>query len=195
MEPIKWTNVWNKTTAFFFEHFPDCLIAHLGMFVCLGVGDTAIFKPCIELGVGLELRARYKEPSPDHTNLVLDLAFLPARRWRAGDRINKIMSAHLLETSIVGSVFADEDRIDGGLHIVIDTPRTGTAKESERLVMRIEDHLLDLPWISPHKWHPAVAQANMCGLHGRRDTVDQNNLMAPIELIGLARIKAQRNIS
>jgi len=57
--------------------------------------------------------------------------------------------------------------------------------------MRIEDHFLGLTWISPDIWHPAVAQAHMCNLHGRRDTVDQNNFMAPIKLIGFARVKAE----
>ena len=67
----------------------------------------------------------------------------------------------MVESVRIGSVFADEDRIDGGLHIVIDTPRTGTAKESERLVMRIKDHLLRLAWIGPDKWHSTMAQPHM----------------------------------
>ena len=37
-------------------------------------------------------------------HLVLDLTLLPARCRRAGDRINQVMPAHLLETAIVGAV-------------------------------------------------------------------------------------------
>ena len=104
------------------------------------------------------------------------------------------MAAHLLETSIVGTILAHEDRVHRRLHIVIDAPCTGPAKESERPVMRIEDHLLGLTWISPDIWHPAVAQAHMCDLDRCGDPIDQHDLMAPIELIGLARIEAQRNV-
>jgi hypothetical protein len=39
-----------------------------------------------------------------------------------------------------------------------------------------------------------VTQADMGDLHDRGHAIDQNNLMAPIKLKGLARIEAQRNI-
>ena len=78
VESIKGADIWDQAGALFLEHLPDGLVAHLRVFVCLGIGDAAVFKPCIELGVRFELRAGHKEPSPDHTNLVLDLALLPA---------------------------------------------------------------------------------------------------------------------
>ena len=48
--------------------------------------------------------------------------------------------------------------------------------------------------IGPHEQHPAVAQPDMRDLHGHRRAVDQHDLVAPVELVGLARRKAQRHI-
>ena len=93
----------------------DGLVAHLGMFVRFGVGDAAILEPRVQLSIGFELWPRHKEPSPDHAHLVLNLPLLPARGRGAGNRIDQIVAAHLLEATIVGAVLADEDRIDGGL--------------------------------------------------------------------------------
>ncbi len=104
------------------------------------------------------------------------------------------MPAHLLEPPIVGVVAADEDRVHRGLHVIVDAPRAGPAEEGEGLVMGVEDHLLRLARIGPDEQHPAVAQADMRHLHGGRRAVDHHDLMAPVELVGLARIEAQRDI-
>lgn len=85
------------------------------------------------------------------------------------------MAAHLLETPIIAAVTANKDRVHRSLHIVVNPTDAGTAEESERLVMGIEDHLLCLSRIGTHKQHPAVAQSNMGHLHGRRHTVNQHN--------------------
>jgi hypothetical protein len=47
------------------------------------------------------------EALADEPDLVLDLSLLPARRRRAGDRIDEIVAAHLQETAIVATLFAD----------------------------------------------------------------------------------------
>jgi hypothetical protein len=60
--------------------------------------------------------------------------------------------------------------------------------------VRVEHHLLGLARISPHEQHPAVAQPDMRDLHGHRRAVDQHDLVRPVELVGLARRKAQRHI-
>ncbi len=67
------------------------------------------------------------------------------------------MPAHLLESAVVGAIFADKDRVHRGLHIIVDAPRTGAAEEGEGLVMRIEHHLLRLARIGPDERHPAMA--------------------------------------
>ena len=104
------------------------------------------------------------------------------------------MPAHLLEPAIVGSVLANEDHINGGLHVVINPARTCSTEESKRLVVRVEHHLLGLSGIGPHKRHPAVAETDMGNLDRRGHAVDQNNLVAPVELRGFAGIEAQRHI-
>ena len=55
VESIKGADIWDQAGALFLEHFPDGLVAHLGMFVRLGVGDAAILKPSIQFSVGFEL--------------------------------------------------------------------------------------------------------------------------------------------
>jgi hypothetical protein len=60
--------------------------------------------------------------------------------------------------------------------------------------MGIEHHLLRLAGIGPHERHPAVTQADMGHLDRHRHAIEDHDLMAPVELVGLARIEAQRNI-
>ena len=74
MEPIKWSRIRHKAGPFFFKDFPDGLIAHLGMGMCLGPGQNTIFKPGIQFSQGFELWSRYEEPASEHTNLVLNLS-------------------------------------------------------------------------------------------------------------------------
>ena len=105
------------------------------------------------------------------------------------------MAAHLLEPAIVGTFLAGEDRVHRRLHVVINPPRAGSFVEGESPVVGVEHHLLGLAWIGPYEWHPAVAEPHMSNLHRHGDAVDQHDLMAPVELIGFARIKTQRHKS
>ena len=59
--------------------------------------------------------------------------------------------------------------------------------------MRVEDHLLGLARIGAHEQHAAVAEPDMRHLHRRRHTVDHDDLVAPVELVGLARREDQRH--
>ncbi len=47
--------------------------------------------------------------------------------------------------------------------------------------------------IGPDEHHPAVAEPDLSHLHRHGDPGDQRHLVAPVELIGLARRKAQRH--
>jgi len=67
----------------------------------LGVGDALIEQPGVHLLIGLEPQSGREEPLADEPNLVLDLPLLPARRRRAGHRIDKVVAAHLQEAAIV----------------------------------------------------------------------------------------------
>jgi hypothetical protein len=53
-------------------------------------------------------------------------------------------------------------------------------------------HLLRLARIGPHEQHSAVAKPDMGDLQGHRHAAQQHNLVAPVELVGLSRSKAQR---
>ncbi len=67
----------------------------------LGVRDAFVGQPGVQLIIGFDPQARGEKTLPDETNLVLDLALLPSRRRRAGDRIHQVMGTHLKEAPIV----------------------------------------------------------------------------------------------
>ncbi|SDK09061.1 hypothetical protein SAMN05428953_111147 [Mesorhizobium muleiense] len=60
--------------------------------------------------------------------------------------------------------------------------------------MRVEHHLLRLARIGPHEEHAAVAEPHVRDLHCHRHAVEQDDLVTPVELVGLARCKTQRNV-
>ena len=194
MESVKRSDIRDQARPLGLEHLPDRLVRNVGVPVRLGVGDASVLQPSVQLRIGSELRPRHEEPPSKHADLVLDLALLPARRGRAGNRIDQVMPAHLLEAAIVGAILADKDRIDRRLHVVIDAPSAGAAKEGERLVVRVEHHLLRLAGIGPNERHPAVAETDMGNLDRHGHAIEDHDLMAPVELVGLAPIEAQRNI-
>ena len=123
-----------------------------------GVSDALVQQPGVQLLVALDPQPRREEPLAHHADLVLDLAFLPARCRRAGDRVDQVVAAHLQEPAIVGAFAADEDRVHRGFHVVVDAARAGAAEEREPAVVRVEHHLLGLTRVGADKQHPAVAQ-------------------------------------
>jgi hypothetical protein len=104
------------------------------------------------------------------------------------------MAAHLQETPIVEAVLADKDRIHRRLHVVVDASGTAALEQSERPVVGVKHHLLGLSRIGPHKRHAAMAEPHVSHLHRHRHPAQQDDLVAPVELIGLPRRKAQRHI-
>src|SRR5690606_9158335 len=109
MEAVERPGVGHQPRTFLLEDLPDGPVAQLGMRVRPGPGDAAVQEPGVELRVGPEPRPRYEEPTPDHPDLVLDLSLLPARRRGAGDRVDQVVPAHLLEAAIVGAIPTHED--------------------------------------------------------------------------------------
>ena len=93
----------------------------------LGVSDTFVGQPGVQLIIGLDPQAWREEALPHQTDLVLDLTLLPARRRRAGHRINQMVAAHLQEASIILTILADEDRLHRRLHVVVDAARAGAS--------------------------------------------------------------------
>jgi hypothetical protein len=103
------------------------------------------------------------------------------------------MAAHLPEPAVVGAPLVHEYRVHRRLHVIVDAARAGALVEGERAVVRVEHHLLRLARVGPNERHPAVAEPHVRDLHRHRDAGDQHHLVAPVELVGLARIEAQRH--
>src|SRR5579864_3051848 len=104
------------------------------------------------------------------------------------------MAAHLQEAAIVEAVLADEDRLYRRLHVVVDAAPARTLEERERSVVGIKHHLLSLAWIGANEQHAAVAEPDMGHLDGDRHAAQQDDLVAPVELIGFPGRKTQRHI-
>jgi hypothetical protein len=96
------------------------------------------------------------------------------------------MAAHLQKAAVELPLLADEHRLHRRLHIVVDAAGAGPFEESERPVMGVEHHLLALTRIGPNEQHAAVAEPQVRDLHLDGDAIDQDDLVAPVELIGLA---------
>src|SRR5271156_2034619 len=111
MEPVEAAAIGNQLGPLLLEHLPDGLLGALGVRMSLGVSDAPVHQPGVQLVVGLEPKPRREETLADETDLVLYLAFLPARRRRAGNRIHQMVRAHLQEAAIVLSLLAHEDRL------------------------------------------------------------------------------------
>jgi hypothetical protein len=139
----------------------------------LGVGNAFVKQPGVQLVEALDPQPRREEPLAHQADLVLDLALLPARSRRAGDRLHQIVAAHLQEAAVEPPLLADEDRVHRRLHVVVDAACAGAPEEGEGPVVGVEHHLLRLTRIGPHEQHPAVAKPDMRHLHGHRHAVDQ----------------------
>jgi hypothetical protein len=70
----------------------------------------------------------------------------------------------------------------------------GAPEKCERPLVGVEHHLLCVARIGAREHHAAVAKAYVRDLDDRRHAVQQDDLVAPIKLIGLARRKHQRHI-
>jgi hypothetical protein len=148
-------------------------------------------QPSVQLLEVLEPQTRREEALSDEPDLVLDLPLLPARRRRAGDRIDEVVAAHLQEAAIVEALLANEDRLHRRLHVVVDAAPASALEQGEGPVVGVEHHLLRLARIDPHKHHAAVTEPDMGGLHDDRHPAQQNDLVAPVELVGLPRREAE----
>ena len=104
------------------------------------------------------------------------------------------MAAHLQEAAIVAAILADEDRLHRRLHVVVDAATAGALEQCERPVVGVEHHLLRLARIGAHEQHAAMTQPDVGDLHEYRHAVEENDLVAPVELIGFTRRKTQRDI-
>jgi len=70
----------------------------------------------------------------------------------------------------------------------------GSLEQRKGPVVGVKHHLLCLARISAHEQHPAVTKPDMGDLHDHRYPAQHDDFVAPIELVGFARSKAQRDI-
>ena len=104
------------------------------------------------------------------------------------------MAQELGEPAVERPILADEYRVDGRLHVVVDAAPRHTLEELECLLVRVEHHLLGFARIGAHEQHPAMAESDLRDLDHRRHTIDDDALVAPVELIRLGRREAQWHI-
>ena len=159
-----------------------------------GVGDALVQEPGVELVVGLEAQPRGEEPTADDPDLVLDLPLLPSRSRRACCRFDQVVATHLHEAPVERALLADEDGLHRRLHVVVDASPAGTLEQPECPVVGVEHHLLARARISADEEHSAVAQPDVRDLDLGRHPRQHHVLVAPVELIGLARREHQRHI-
>src|ERR1700737_4036445 len=149
MESVESPGHLHKGAAFILEDLPHCPICDLRMFVDLGIGNTLVEEPAVQLIQALHPEPRREEALADKTDLVLDLALFPARCRRARCRLDKIMAAHLQEATVIREILAEEDRLPRSLHVVVDAAGAGALEEGKRAIVRVEHHLLRLARIRP----------------------------------------------
>src|SRR5258705_11150224 len=101
------------------------------MAVRLGVGNALVQQPGVQLVEGFEPQPWREEALPDKPNLVLDLALLPARRWRAGDRVDEVMAAHLHEAAVGERNPSAEERLHPGVPVFLQAPYARSLEQSE----------------------------------------------------------------
>ena len=193
MEAVEATGIGDQGCPLGLEGLPHGPVGLLGMRVSLGVGDHPVEQQGVQLVVAPHPDARREQSLAHQPDLVLDLALLPARGRRAGHRLDEVVRAHLQEAAIVGALTSDEDRVHGGLHVVVDPALAGAAEEGERPVVGVEHHLLALARVGPHERHARVAEPDVGDLDLRGRTADQHRLVAPVELVGLARREGERH--
>ena len=138
MEAVEPAGIRNELRPLRLKHLPDRLVGQLWMAMCLGVGDAPVGEPSVHLIVGFEPQPGREEPLADQPNLVLDLSLLPTRCRRAGDRVDKVVAAHLQEATIVEALLADEDRFHRRLHVVVDAAPAGALEQGEGPVVGVE---------------------------------------------------------
>jgi hypothetical protein len=194
MEAVEAAPIWHKLLPLFLKDIPDRFVGDLGVAMGLGVGNAFVEKPGVHLVKALESQAGREKALARQSDLVFDLPFLPASGRRAGHRLDEIMAAHLRKTAIEEPVLADEDRLNGRFHIIVNATTAGAFEKGEGVVMRVEDHLLGLARIGTHKRHAAVAEPHVRDFYGHCRAIEHDDLMTPIELVGFARSKREGHI-
>ena len=132
-------------------------------------------------------------PGKQRSSLIANGATAELQEWRptAARPPGRQRTSRHTSNPAVGALLAGEDRINSRLHVVVDPACAGAFEERECSVMRIEHHLLAFARIGTNKKHAAMAKPDMGSLHLHRHAIDHHDLVAPVELVGLARFEDQ----
>nr|WP_043634840.1 hypothetical protein [Desulfovibrio sp. TomC] len=160
-----------------------------------GLFETLSAQDFIEFHKILCGQSGREELFPDQADLPFHLAFLPAGGWRAGHRLEQVVGTELFKALVEVPILADEDLLHGSLHVVVDAAPRDAAEELESPHVGVENHLLGFSRVGDDKTQPAVAEPDMRHLHPRRQSAEQDVLMAPIELKRFSRRENQGNES
>jgi hypothetical protein len=155
--------------------------------------DAAALEPGVKLGEIGELRHLVPDAGTRVLHRLLDLALLPAGGRVAEVGLEQEVAGHRAEARVDGARLAAADLILGRLQVVVDATLGDPAEHGERVVVRVEQHLVGLLRVGPQQERAAVAQLELC--HGEllAFTADDGPVLAPVELERLARGEDQRH--
>ena len=116
VEAVEGAAIGHQEGPLLLEHLPHCLALDRRMRPLLGVLDTPIHQPRVDLGVGAAPRDGHEQAAADVTHLPLDLALLPARTRSARHRLHQMVGAQwTLLTKVETS--CDRILIAGGANV------------------------------------------------------------------------------
>ena len=126
-------------------------------------------------------------------NVLLDLAFLPARRRIAELGLVDIVVRHGEEAHVDLPLLAAADPINSRAHVVVDAATRHAAEHAESVPVRVKQHLMGLQERGPDQKSPAVRQLDMSDLKLGAFAAQNRKVLAPVELESLARAESQRD--
>jgi hypothetical protein len=89
-----------------------------------------------------------------------------------------------MEADVDVALLAASDLVDRGPHIVVDAAPGNAAKDTEGMIVGVEQHLVRLQEIGPDDEGPAVAQLRMRHLQLGALIADDRPVLRPVELEG-----------
>lgn len=128
---------------------------------------------------------------PGILNVLLDLAFLPARCRVAEFGLEQTVARYGQEAGTDLPFAAWADPVHGGAHVVVDAAPRHATQHAKAVVVGVEQHLVRLQEVGPHRERPTVAELEVGDLQLGALAADDGVLLAPVELKRLARREGQ----
>ena len=179
--------------ALFRPDFGDGAVLLLRMAQFRPEGDATRRQPVVQVGQRIEGRGAVPNPVPGILDVLLDLAFLPARGGVAELGIEHVVVDHDLEAQVDLPLPSLANPVDRGLHVVVDAAPGNPAQHRKGMVVGIEQHFVGLQRIGAQQKGPAVRQLELGNLQLGAFAADHGPVLAPVELEGFAGGERQRN--